>query len=104
MDLNLVDFLTEMKDAQCPLSAADGLLTTESGDVLDVAAALAGIRTVAELEDALRKAEAVLTQLQESPQQAVEIVGQGRFGYALMHARSVLAAVSPSAAGMERPG
>lgn len=44
-----------------------------------------------QLRDALRKAEAVLSQIQENPGQIREILAQGYFGHALVQSRRVLA-------------
>lgn len=44
-----------------------------------------------DLRDALRKAEAILSQIQENPDKAMDIVAQGYFGHALVRSRSVLA-------------
>lgn len=46
-----------------------------------------------EMLDALKKAEAVLAQLQDNPDKAKEIIVQGYFGHALIRSRAVLAKV-----------
>lgn len=43
------------------------------------------------LLDALRKAEAILAQLQEAPDKAKDIIRQDHFGHALARSRAVLA-------------
>ncbi len=43
-----------------------------------------------EMQDALQKAEAILSQLQDNPEKAVDIIRQGYFGHALVRARSAL--------------
>ncbi len=48
--------------------------------------------------DALRKAEAVLSQLQEQPEQARDIIRQGYYGHALVRCRSAIAEATPQAA------
>lgn len=49
------------------------------------------IQKAPEMLDALRKAEAVLAQLQDNPEKAKDIIVQGYFGHALIRSRAVLA-------------
>lgn len=44
-----------------------------------------------DLVEVLRKTEAILSQLQECPDQAREIIAQGYYGHALVRSRTVLA-------------
>lgn len=50
--------------------------------------------TVDQLVDALKKAEAVLSQVQEHPDRARDIVAQGYFGHALVRARRLTASAT----------
>ena len=56
-------------------------------------AAAQALAAVPDLVDALRKAEAVLAQLQDNPDQAKDIIVQGYFGHALVRSRAALAKV-----------
>lgn len=56
------------------------------------------ILAVPQMLDALRKAEAVLSQLQEHPEQALDIIRQGYFGHALVRCRGALAEAAPQSA------
>lgn len=85
--------------------AADGMMVCSLGDA-EVAnaylkrgdgngamlmAAAQALAAIPDLVDALRKAEAVLAQLQDNRDQAREIIVQGYFGHALARSRAALA-------------
>lgn len=60
-----------------------------------------------EMLDALHKAEAVLSQLQERPEKACEIIRQGYYGHALVRCRSAIAKArqaAPAAPAFTLPG
>lgn len=61
------------------------------GDGAQLMAAAQALASVPALVDALRKAEAVLAQLQDNPDKARDIIVQGYFGHALVRSRAVLA-------------
>ena len=51
MELNLIDFLTYLLDAETPLSAHHGVLTTDDGHTLDIAEALKSAARTASLNE-----------------------------------------------------
>jgi hypothetical protein len=53
----------------------------------------AGLPTYSELVEALRKAEAVLSQIQDVRGEAGDIVKQGYFGHAVVRGRALLARI-----------
>lgn len=65
------------------------------------------ILAVPEMVDALRKAEAVLAQLQERPEEARDIIRQGYYGHALVRCRNAIAEAAravPAAPVFTLPG
>lgn len=61
------------------------------GDGAQLMAAAQALASVPALVDALRKAEAVLAQLQDNPDKAKDIIVQGYFAHALVRSRATLA-------------